>query len=119
MESTSKKKRKLTLDKELCSERNAYYKKLRREQKKKRKGRGKTAKQPEAVPSKEKVTVTDFCPRQVRQPKEVKAKEALSRGKMMVSAALKIAAKPQENEKLNKEPTAPEEVRCPVLMYWK
>lgn len=113
MESTSKKKRKLTLDKELCSERNAYYKKLRREQKKKRKGRGKTAKQPEAVPSKEKVTVTDFCPRQVRQPKEVKAKEALSRGKMMVSAALKIAAKPQENEKQNKEPTSTRRSQTP------
>ena len=104
MESTSRKKGKLTLKKELCSERNAYYNKLRREQKKKR--TGKRAKQPEAVDSKKKVMVTNFGPRQVRQLKEVKAKEALFRGKMMVSAALNIAAKHQENEKQNKEPTS-------------
>ena len=97
MESTSNKKWKLTLEKEACGERNAYYKKLQREQEKKQKRRQqKTAEQPEAVEVKDKAKVTDFCPRQVRL-KEVEAKAILSRGKVMVSAALN-AAKPKKAE---------------------
>ena len=111
MESVSNKKRKRTRDEELNTERNAYYKKLRREQKKKRIKRknesklkqpeslsketkkGEATQRPQVATECKKSEETNFLPRELNV-----RKDETSRGMMMVSAALKVTKQTENNK---------------------